>query len=131
MKGSHTFNVNHGTEGITRAEGVDGARAGSGGGTGHGRRSAASAPEALATDQARLTKLEGPYAVTGSLAASRRAEVAPAALAAVYVRNIDKAASRLALRIAPSGGNVVLLEPLAECRRPDEVAVIQIGALAP
>jgi hypothetical protein len=63
---------------------------------------------------ARLMELEGPYAVTGSLAASRRAEVAPAALAAVYVRNIDKAASRLGLRIAPSGGNVVLVEPLAD-----------------
>lgn len=65
-------------------------------------------PKAL---QARLPDLEGPYAVTGSLAASRRAEVAPAALAAVYVRNIDRAASRLGLRSAPSGGNVVLLEP--------------------
>lgn len=63
---------------------------------------------------ARLMELEGPYAITGSLAASRRAEVAPAALAAVYVRNIDKAASRLGLRIAPSGGNVVLVEPLAD-----------------
>jgi hypothetical protein len=63
---------------------------------------------------ARLMELEGPYAVTGSLAASRRAEVAPAALAAVYVRNFDKAASRLGLRIAPSGGNVVLVEPLAD-----------------
>jgi hypothetical protein len=63
---------------------------------------------------ARLMELDGPYAVTGSLAASRRAEVAPAALAAVYVRNIDKAASRLGLRIAPSGGNVVLVEPLAD-----------------
>lgn len=63
---------------------------------------------------ARLMELEGLYAVTGSLAASRRAEVAPAALGAVYVRNIDKAASRLGLRIAPSGGNVVLVEPLAD-----------------
>jgi hypothetical protein len=63
---------------------------------------------------ARLMELEGPYAVTGSLAASRRAEVAPAALAAVYVWNIDKVASRLGLRIAPSGGNVVLVEPLAD-----------------
>ncbi len=41
-------------------------------------------------------------------------EVAPAALAAVYVRNIDRAASRLGLRPAPSGGNVVVLEPLAD-----------------
>jgi len=63
---------------------------------------------------ARLMELDGPYAVTGSLAASRRAEVAPAALAAVYVRNIDKVASRLGLRSAPSGGNVVLVEPLAD-----------------
>lgn len=68
-------------------------------------------PKALLT---RLSELEGPYAVTGSLAASRRAEVAPSALAAVYVRNIDKAARRLGLRAAPSGGNVVLLEPLAD-----------------
>ena len=68
-------------------------------------------PKALA---APLSELEGPYAVTGSLAASRRAEVAPAALAAVYVRNIEKTASRLGLRAAPSGGNVVLLEPLAD-----------------
>ena len=68
-------------------------------------------PRAL---QARLTELDSPYAVTGSLAASRRAEVAPAALAAVYVRNIGKAAMRLGLQPAPSGGNVVLLEPLAD-----------------
>lgn len=68
-------------------------------------------PKALV---ARLTELKGPYAVTGSLAASRRAEIAPAALAAVYVRNIDKEANRLGLRTAPSGGNVVLLEPLAD-----------------
>jgi len=65
--------------------------------------------------EARLREFEaGSYAVTGSLAASRRAEVAPAALAAVYVQNIEKAASRLGLRVAPSGGNVVLLEPLAD-----------------
>ena len=63
---------------------------------------------------ARLPELERPIAVTGSLAASRRAEVAPAALAAVYVRNIDKAIRRLNLREAPTGGNVVLLEPLAD-----------------
>ena len=68
-------------------------------------------PKAL---EAHLRELEGPYAVTGSLAASRRAEVAPAALAAVYVRDIDKAARRLGLRTAPSGGNVVLLEPRAD-----------------
>ncbi|MEO5918431.1 MAG: hypothetical protein ABIQ17_02610, partial [Candidatus Limnocylindrales bacterium] len=65
-------------------------------------------PKAL---EARLPELGGGYAVTGSLAASRRAEVAPAALAAVYVRSIENAASDLGLRSAPSGGNVVLLEP--------------------
>lgn len=68
-------------------------------------------PRAL---EARLRELDVPYAVTGSLAAARRAEVAPAALAAVYVPNIEKAASRLGLRDAPSGGNTVLLEPLAD-----------------
>ncbi len=68
-------------------------------------------PRAL---EARLRELDAPYAATGSLAAARRAEAAPAALAAVYVPNIDKAASRLGLRDAPSGGNAVLLEPLAD-----------------
>ena len=68
-------------------------------------------PRAL---EARLQALDAPYAVTGSLAAARRAEVAPAALAAVYVPNIEKAASRLGLRAAPSGGNAVLLEPVAD-----------------
>jgi hypothetical protein len=68
-------------------------------------------PRAL---EARLREFDAPYAVTGSLAAARRAEVAPAALAAVYVPNIEKAASRLGLREAPSGGNAVLLEPLAD-----------------
>ena len=68
-------------------------------------------PRAL---EARLREFDAPYAVTGSLAAARRAEVAPAALAAVYVPNIEKAASRLRLREAPSGGNAVLLEPLAD-----------------
>jgi hypothetical protein len=68
-------------------------------------------PRAL---EARLRELDVPYAVTGSLAAARRAEVAPAALAAVYVPNIEKAASRLGLRDAPSGGNAVLLEPVAD-----------------
>ena len=68
-------------------------------------------PRAL---EARLREFEAPYAVTGSLAAARRAEVAPAALAAVYVPNIDKAATRFGLREAPTGGNVVLLEPLAD-----------------
>ncbi len=68
-------------------------------------------PRAL---EARLREFDAPYAVTGSLAAARRAEVAPAALAAVYVPNIDKAATRLGLREAPTGGNVVLIEPLAD-----------------
>jgi len=68
-------------------------------------------PRAL---EARLREFDAPYAVTGSLAAARRAEVAPAALAAVYVPNIEKAASRLGLREAPSGGNAVFLEPLAD-----------------
>lgn len=64
--------------------------------------------------EARLREVDVPYAVTGSLAAARRAGVAPAALATVYVADLDKAADRLGLRAAPTGGNVVLLESLGD-----------------
>jgi hypothetical protein len=60
----------------------------------------------------RETDLE--YAVTGSLAAEQKVRFAPAALASVYVRDIRRAAETLGLRSAPSGGNVVLIDPASE-----------------
>lgn len=51
------------------------------------------------------------YALTGSVAASMRAAVAPAALAMLYVDDRGAVADQLKLRPAASGGNVVLLVP--------------------
>jgi hypothetical protein len=51
------------------------------------------------------------YALTGSVAASMRATVAPARLAMLYVEDPRGMASALKLRPAPVGGNVVLLVP--------------------
>jgi len=51
------------------------------------------------------------YAVTGSLAAARRAPVAPPRLAAVFVEDAAAAAALLGLVPAESGANVILVEP--------------------
>ncbi len=51
------------------------------------------------------------YALTGSLAAGRWAPVAPARLAAVFVRDVPAFASALALVRAETGANVLLLQP--------------------
>jgi hypothetical protein len=51
------------------------------------------------------------YALTGSVAASMRAAVAPARLAMLYVEDPRAVASELKLRPAAAGGNVVLLVP--------------------
>jgi hypothetical protein len=53
------------------------------------------------------------FAVTGSLAASIVAPVAPPALATIYVREIGAAQRDLDLREAPSGANVLLVEPFS------------------
>jgi len=58
----------------------------------------------------RLRTLSVPYALTGSLAVPRPAQVAEPALAAVYVRDARRAAKELDLRSVPGTGNVVLLE---------------------
>jgi hypothetical protein len=52
-----------------------------------------------------------PYAISGSLAAARRAPVAPARLAVVYVERPDPAAAGLGLVPAESGANVLLVRP--------------------
>ena len=51
------------------------------------------------------------YAISGSLAAARRAPVAPARLAVVYVDRLDEAARTLDLLPAETGANVLLVEP--------------------
>lgn len=51
------------------------------------------------------------YAVTGSLAASRRAPVAAPRLASVYVEDPELFANAVGLRPAEAGANVVLLVP--------------------
>lgn len=51
------------------------------------------------------------YAISGSLAAARRAPVAPARLGVLYVERLDAAVQRLGLLPADTGANVVLAEP--------------------
>lgn len=51
------------------------------------------------------------YATTGAFAAQRFDPIAPAGTAALYVDDTYEAASRLGLREAEGGANVVLLEP--------------------
>lgn len=51
------------------------------------------------------------YAISGSLAAARRAPVAPARLGVVYVERLDEAAQTLALLPTETGANVLLVEP--------------------
>jgi hypothetical protein len=51
------------------------------------------------------------YALTGSVAASMRAAVAPPALAMLYVESPNEIAEAFKLRPARTGGNVVLLVP--------------------
>lgn len=71
----------------------------------------------------RLRALSVPYALTGSLAVPRPAQVAEPALAAVYVRDARRAAKELDLRSVPGTGNVVLLESPGDdwSRRPTQI----------
>jgi hypothetical protein len=69
-------------------------------------------PRGLPSFSAKLRNLKARSAVTGSLAAVRRAPVASSRLAAVYVDDPEATARALALRPAESGGNVALVRPL-------------------
>lgn len=73
-------------------------------------------PRGLDNLAARLAQgaIHGRYAVTGSLAASRIAPVAPTRLAMLYVEDVASAATALNLRPAESGVNVMLLTPFDE-----------------
>ena len=53
----------------------------------------------------------GPYALTGTLAATEWAPYAPATLAMVYVTNAETAARTWGLQPAEAGANVILAEP--------------------
>jgi hypothetical protein len=64
----------------------------------------------LRSVQADLQRLGG-YCITGSLAASRRAPVAPSRLGAIYTGNPGALADSLGLQPADAGANILLLEP--------------------
>ena len=68
------------------------------------------APRGLASVLDGLRRRTG-YSITGSLAASRRAAVAPPRLATVYAENPEKLAKELGLLVADAGANVLLLSP--------------------
>jgi hypothetical protein len=61
------------------------------------------------TETLKVTKL--PYALTGSLAATELAPIAPARLGMVYVDDARASSAELDLREADAGANVTLLEP--------------------
>lgn len=69
------------------------------------------APRGVQSFVAKLTELDFSYAVTGSLAASQVAPVAPTRLIVVYVDGIEQAAALLDVRPAEAGANVILAEP--------------------
>jgi hypothetical protein len=59
----------------------------------------------------KLSRWSEAYAISGSLAASKKAPVAPPRLAVVYVREIELAASELELLPAETGANIILARP--------------------
>ena len=71
-------------------------------------------PRGISALLTRLAKFDGPYAVTGSLAAAAVAPIAPTRLATLWVRDAITAASTLCLRPADSGANVMLVEAADE-----------------
>jgi hypothetical protein len=52
--------------------------------------------------------------ITGSLAASRLAPIAPPRLAVIYVESLERAAEAWSLRPAETGGNTLLVVPTDE-----------------
>jgi hypothetical protein len=68
-------------------------------------------PRGVSAFLQRVPTYKRPIAVTGSLAALRRAPVAPPRMAMAYVEDPAAAAKALALRPADAGANVMLLRP--------------------
>ena len=59
----------------------------------------------------KLREAEFGYAVTGSFAGNRYAPLAEPRLATVYVADLGDAMNRLGLRLADTGGNVLIGQP--------------------
>jgi hypothetical protein len=68
-------------------------------------------PRGQSAHLARLAHSDERYVVTGSVAAATLAPLAPARLATIWIRDAAAAATRLNLRPAESGANVLLIEP--------------------
>ena len=68
-------------------------------------------PRGLSALESGLKTFGGRYAVTGALAASRLAPIAPPRLATVFVEDAERAVSELGLRTVETGANVLLIEP--------------------
>ena len=68
-------------------------------------------PRGLSALVTRLGKSDERYVVTGGLVAAALAPTAPARLATVWVRDAGAASTRLGLRPAEAGANVLLIEP--------------------
>jgi len=62
----------------------------------------------------KMKNLKMGYAITGSLAATHHAPAAPARLATIFVKDMDRASSRLKLNRTEAGTNVILAEPFGE-----------------
>lgn len=71
-------------------------------------------PRGLSALVARLTKSDERYAVTGALAAAAFAPTTPSRLATIWISDAVAAATRLGLRPAEVGANVMLIEPADE-----------------
>jgi hypothetical protein len=68
-------------------------------------------PRGLPALLGRLPSSELRYVITGSLAASKLAPIAPPRLAAIYVESLERAAESWGVRPAETGGNVLLVLP--------------------
>ena len=68
-------------------------------------------PRGLSALWEKLRSVETRYAVTGTMAASRLAPVAPPRLAVIYVEEVSRVRDELGLRPATVGANVCLIEP--------------------
>jgi hypothetical protein len=68
-------------------------------------------PRGLTALETKLAKLETDYAITGTLAATRVAPLAPPRLATVYVEDMTRFVKNVDLRPAETGGNVLVIEP--------------------
>lgn len=68
-------------------------------------------PRGLSALESGLKAFGGCYAVTGALAASRFAPIAPPRLATVFVEDAERAVSELGLRTVETGANVLLIKP--------------------